>query len=149
MLLGVYSPALVRPIAETLKQRGLQRAMVVHGNGLDEVSVSGKTQCAELLPNGEIREYELSPDDFGLPAFPQESVLGGNPEENRKITEAILRGNGSAAHNAAIAANVAPLLYMNGNVATLAEGAKLALETLASGKAWTRAREIVDFTSGK
>lgn len=149
ILLGVYSPALVRPIAEALRRRGFRRAMVVHGNGLDEVSVSGKTQCAELLPDGEIREYELAPSDFGLPAFPPESVLGGNPEENRKITEAILRGNGTDAHNATIAANVAPLLYMNGNVATLAEGAKLALETLASGKAWERAREITEFTQGK
>lgn len=147
ILLGVYSPALVRPIAETLKRRGLRHAMVVHGNGLDEISVSGKTQCAELLPDGKIREYELSPSDFGVPAFPPESVFGGNPEENRKITEAILRGNGTEAHNAVIAANTAPLLYMNGNVATLAEGAKLALATLASGKAWELAREITRFTN--
>lgn len=146
ILLGVYSPTLVRPIAEVLKHLGYRRAMVVHGNGLDEISVSGKTLVAELFPDGEIREYALSPEDFGLPAFPQESILGGNPEENRSITENILRGNGQPAHNAAIAANAAPLLYMNGNAATLEEGAKIAAEKLASGKVFDLAREIFDFS---
>lgn len=144
-LLGVYSPTLVRPIAETLKELGYRRAMVVHGDGLDEVSVSGKTRVAELR-DGKIADYEISPEDFGIPAFPRESVLGGNPEENRAITESILRGNGSAAHNAAIAVNVAPLLYMNGNAATLKDGAQIALAMLASGEAWKRMREIVEFT---
>ena len=145
-LVGVYAPALVRPIAEALRRLGCRRATVIHGNGLDEFSVSGKTLAAELLPDGEIRESEFSPEDLGLRTFPQESLRGGNPEENRRITENILRGNGTPAQNAAIAANVAPLLRMNGNAATLREGAEIALDMLASGKAWERAQEIVAFT---
>lgn len=146
MLLGVYSPELVRTVAEALKRLGCKRAMVVHGNGLDEISISGKTVVAELRADGSIEEFTLTPETFGLQTFPQESVLGGTPEENRVITENILRGTGTPAHNAAIAANAAPLLYMNGNVKTLAEGAKLALETLASGKAWTLAESVAAFT---
>lgn len=146
MLLGVYAPQLLRPIAETLKRRGLRRALVVHGNGLDEIAPDGKTLCAELCADGRIREFTLEPQDFGLEAFPRESILGGNPEENRRLTEAILRGNGTPAHNAAIAANAAPLLVMNGNAADFAEGARIALETLASGAAFERLREIADFT---
>lgn len=145
-LIGVYAPELLRPMAEVLAKLGYTRATVVHGNGLDEVTLSAPTLVAELAADGTIREYEISPETFGLPSFPIESVLGGNPEENRKITENILRGNGSDAHNAAIAANVAPLLYMNGNAATLKEGAQAALEMIASGKAWTLAQEIISFT---
>lgn len=145
ILLGVFSPALVRPIAEALKRLGYRRATVVHGNGLDEISVSGKTAVAELFPDGTIRESELSPEDFGLPTFPQESILGGNPERNREIAEKILRGNGEPAHNAVIAANVAPLLRMSGKAESLEEGAKLALEMLASGKAWEHTQAIFGF----
>jgi len=146
MLLGVYSPELVRPIAEVLKSLGCHRAMVVHGSGLDEVSISGKTTTAELHEDGTIEEYVLSPESFGLQTFPQESILGGSPEENRKITENILRGKGTPAHNAIVAANAATILYMNGNTKTLADAAKLALETMASGKAWTVAEKVVAFT---
>lgn len=145
ILLGVFSPALVRPIAEALKRLGYRRAMVIHGNGLDEISVCGKTNVAELFPDGAIRESELSPEDFGLPTFPQESILGGNPEQNREIAEKILRGNGAPAHNAVIAANVAPLLLMSGKASSLKEGAKLAVEMLASGRAWEHAQAIFEF----
>lgn len=145
-LIGVYSPTLLRTVAEVLRRLGYTRAMVVHGSGLDEVTLSGTTQVAELAADGSIREYEISPETFGLPTFPLESVLGGDPEENRRITESILRGNGAEAHNAAVAANVAPLLYMNGNAATLREGTQIALEKIASGQAWTLAQQIISFT---
>lgn len=146
MLLGVYSPALVHPIAEALKSLGCHRAMVVHGSGIDEVSISGKTATAELHEDGSITEYELSPESFGLPTFPQESILGGSPEENRAITENILRGKGTQAHNAIVAANAATLIYMNGNAKTLRDAAKIALETIASGKAWDIAEKVIAFT---
>ncbi len=81
MLLGVYSPSLVRPIAEVLRALGVKGAMVVHGSGLDEVALHGETQVAELKGE-EIVEYRLSPADFGVPQATLAELEGGTPAEN-------------------------------------------------------------------
>ena len=132
-LMGVYAPELVRPIAETLLALGLKTGMVVHGAGLDEVAIHGPTQVAEIR-DGEIREYLLTPADFGLETYPVSAIQGGEPEENRAITDAILAGEGTAAHNAAIAANVAPLLVMAGKAPDFKQAAAQVLAKLASGE---------------
>jgi anthranilate phosphoribosyltransferase len=132
-LMGVYAPELVRPIAETLLALGLKTGMVVHGAGLDEVAIHGPTQVAEIR-DGEIREYLLTPADFGLETYPVSAIQGGEPEENRAITDAILAGEGTAAHNAAIAANVAPLLVMAGKAPDFKQAAAQVLAKLSSGE---------------
>ncbi len=131
-LMGVYSPQLLTPIAETLLQLGLERGMVVHGSGLDEIAIHGPTQVAEIR-DGQIRHYELIPADFGLKEHGLDAIRGGEPDENRRLSEALLAGEGTLAQQSAIAINLAPLLLMGGKVATLREGAELALATLASG----------------
>ena len=68
-LMGVYDASLVRPIAETMAKMGLKRAAVVHGSGLDEVAIHGETQVAEII-DGEISEYTLTPEDFGVATYP-------------------------------------------------------------------------------
>ena len=136
-LMGVYSPTLVAPIAETLRQLGLARGMVVHGAGLDEIAIHGVTQVAEIR-DGAIHQYTLSPADFGLQEFALDTIRGGEPEENRAISEAILAGRGSDAQNSAIAINLAPLLVMGGVSQTLKQGAELVLSTLRSGKTLDR-----------
>lgn len=133
-VIGVYSPELVLPIAETLKMLGYQRAAVVHGGGMDEVALHGATQVAELR-DGEITRYQLTPDDFGLSSHPQEALAGGSPEENRDILTRLLQGKGQLAHEEAVAANVALLLKMFGHE-DLRRNAQQALETIRSGKAW-------------
>ena len=140
-LMGVYSAELVRPIAETLQQLGLPRGMVVHGAGLDEIAVHGTTQVADIN-EGQIREYTLTPEDFGLRSHPLEAIRGGEPDENRRISENILQGQGSAAQNAAIALNLAPLLLMANRVGSLAEGAEQVLATLQSGKVLERVSRL-------
>ncbi|AOT08948.1 anthranilate phosphoribosyltransferase [Pseudoalteromonas luteoviolacea] len=132
-LLGVYDPALCRPMAETLKMLGTERAMVVHGAGCDEIALHGTTQVTELK-NGEITEYSLTPADFGLDNYSLEDIAGDTPEYNAQATRDILAGNGKAAHNAAIAANVSALLVMSGKADNLKEGTKQVLDVLASGK---------------
>jgi anthranilate phosphoribosyltransferase len=136
-LMGVYSPALVAPIAETLRQLGLERGMVVHGSGLDEIAIHGSTTVAEII-HGDIRHYTLSPADFGLQEFPLEAIRGGDPEQNRLISETILAGHGSDAQNSAIAINLAPLLVMGGVSADLKQGAERVFATLRSGKTLER-----------
>jgi anthranilate phosphoribosyltransferase len=135
-LIGVYSPELVRPIAETLRTLGYQRAAVVHGGGMDEVAIHAATQVAELK-EGEITTYQLTPQDFGLDNYPIEALLGGEPEENRDILARLLQGNGDPAHEAAVAVNVAMLLRLFGQE-DLKQNAQQALEVIRSGAAYQR-----------
>lgn len=139
-LIGVYGPELVRPIAETLKVLGYQRAAVVHGGGMDEVAIHAPTQVAELR-DGDIETYQLTHRDFGLDSFPIESLLGGNPEENRDILARLLQGNGERAHDAAVAANVAMLLRLFGQE-DLRQNAQQALEMIHSGQAYQRVQAL-------
>lgn len=139
-LIGVYRPELVRPIAETLKVLGYQRAAVVHGGGMDEVAIHAPTQVAELN-NGKIDEYELTHKDFGLDAFPLSALEGGSPEENRDILTALLQGKGQPAHEAAVAANVALLLKLFGQE-DLHQNAQQALAAIHSGQAYQRVTEL-------
>lgn len=135
-LIGVYSPELVLPIAQTLKVLGYQRAAVVHGGGMDEVAIHAPTQIAELN-NGTIERYELAPEDFGLNRYPLHSLQGGAPEENRDILARLLQGKGEPAHAAAVAANVALLLKLHGQE-NLRHNAQQALEMIHSGQAFDR-----------
>ncbi|QHM71155.1 anthranilate phosphoribosyltransferase [Mixta intestinalis] len=135
-VIGVYSPELVLPIAETLRVLGYQRAAVVHGGGMDEIAVHSATQVAELR-DGDITSYQLTPEDFGLPYHPKEALAGGTPEENRDILAQLLQGKGERAHQHAVAANVAMLLKIFGNE-DLRENAQRALSAIASGQAYER-----------
>ena len=140
-LMGVYSEQLLEPIAETLRELGLQKGMVVYGSGLDEIAVHGETQVAEI--HGEhIRYHTLTPADFGLKYYTLEAIRGGDPDENRKITEKLLAGKGTDAQQAAIAINLSPLLVMGGKADDLTQGAELAIETLRSGDALDKVTQL-------
>jgi len=133
-VIGVYSPELVLPVAQTLKVLGYQRAAVVHGGGMDEVALHSATHVAELR-DGDITSYQLTAEDFGLSSHPQEALAGGTPEENRDILARLLQGNGELAHEEAVAANVALLLKIFGHE-DLRQNAQQALETIRSGRAY-------------
>ena len=135
-LIGVYSPELVLPIAETLRVLGYQRAAVVHSGGMDEVSLHAPTLVAELR-NGEILSYQLDAADFGLTPYHQEALAGGTPEENRDILTRLLQGKGEVAHEAAVAANVAMLMRLHGEEDLKANAQKV-LDVLRSGAAYDR-----------
>lgn len=139
-LIGVYRPELVRPIAETLKVLGYQRAAVVHGGGMDEVAIHAPTQVAELN-KGDIATYELTHQDFELESFPLSALAGGTPEENRDILASLLQGKGEPAHEAAVAANVALLLKLFGQE-DLRQNAQQALEVIHSGQAYQRVTDL-------
>ena len=134
ILLGVYHPDLIKPIAETLKMLNYTHAYVVHGAGMDEVAIHGETQVAEVK-NGEIRYFTLTPQDFGLQQYTLKDIEGGTPEMNRDLLLAILQGHGKPAHEAAIAANVAMLISLFGEP-DLKQNAQRAIELMHSGKAY-------------
>lgn len=112
-IVGVYQNSLVRPMAEVLKNLGYLNAAVIHTAGLDEVSLHADTHVAELA-NGDIEEYYLTAKDFGLPVMSIDDIRGGTPAENKILLENILQGQGKAAHENVVAANVALLMRLFG-----------------------------------
>lgn len=133
MMIGVYHPDLVLPFAQTLQLLGYQKAMVVHGSGLDELALHGSSDVAEV--NGDdISQYTLSPADFSLPASPLEAIKGGEPQENKTLIEAVLNGQGQPAHQAAVAMNAGALLKLCGRADDFAAGAEMAMAAMAEQK---------------
>ena len=142
MLLGVYTPELLHPIAQALQLTGVKRAFVVHGSGLDEIALHGDTQVIELK-EGQLIERTISPQDFGLKNYTLEEIKGGTPQENADIIKAILSGKGQEAHNAAVIINCAALLYLHGKASDLTAAAQLAGDVLKSGKGLATLEQLV------
>lgn len=133
-LLGVYSPDWVRPMAETLQRLGIKRAMVVHGSGLDELALHGPSTVAELR-DGELHEYELTPEDFGVPRAEVSELVGGDADFNANILQKILAGKATAPQQHAVALNVAALLHLTGQYPCFKEATTAVLEHMNSGVA--------------
>jgi len=135
---GAFAPQWLRPMAETLARLGTRHAWLVHGDGLDELTVTGPSRVAELR-DGAIREFEVAPEDAGLPRHPAESLRGGEPAENAEALTAMLAG-APGGYRDCVLLNAAAALLVAGRAATLSEGATLAAASVASGAA-TRALE--------
>ncbi|WP_019025953.1 anthranilate phosphoribosyltransferase [Colwellia piezophila] len=146
MLLGVYTPELLMPMAQALQLTGVQRAFVVHGSGLDEIALHGDTQVIEIN-QGELIERTFTPQDFGLNNYALAEIEGGTPQENADIIKAILSGQGQDAHNAAVIINCAALLYLHNKADSLKQAAQLASEVLASGKGLVTLTALVDLSN--
>ncbi|WP_462158542.1 anthranilate phosphoribosyltransferase [Pseudoalteromonas sp. GB56] len=146
-LLGVYDAKLCLPMAKTLQRLGCERAMVVHGAGTDEIALHGTTQVAELK-NGEINEYTLSPEDFGLAKFSLDELAGSGPDYNAQAAKDILAGKGTEAHNAAIIANVAAALVINNKANSFKEAADMVKNVLTSTAAMNTLNAIVEVSHG-
>ena len=146
MLLGVYTPELLMPMAQALQLTGVQRAFVVHGSGLDEIALHGDTQVIEIN-QGELIERTFTPQDFGLNNYALAEIEGGTPQENADIIKAILSGQGQDAHNAAVIINCAALLYLHNKADSLKEAAQLASEVLASGKGLSTLESLVELSN--
>lgn len=138
-LLGVADPKLLRPIAETLRALGVERALVVHGSGLDEVALHGFTRAVSVIGD-ELDELEITPEDAGLARMPLEQIAGGSPQENAQRLRGILSGAGRPADIAVVAMNAGALLMTAAKVADLKEGVGFAMEAMRTG----RARAVLD-----
>lgn len=133
-LTGAFSAALLRPMAETLAALGSERAWLVHGlDGTDELSICGPSKVV-ALDAGEIAEFEVAPEDAGLPRHPFAAILGGTPAENAAAFRALLDGAQSA-YRDAVLLNAAAALLIAGRAAGLAEGVQLAAASIDSGAA--------------
>ncbi|MBW0143975.1 anthranilate phosphoribosyltransferase [Sphingomicrobium clamense] len=146
-LLGVADATMLRRIAAVLQGTGVERALVLHGSGLDEVALHDETR-ALLVIDGEIRELTITPEDAGLERQPLKAVEGGTPAENAERLRALLDGKGAKADADITILNTAALLMTAGKVGDLKEGADLARDTLAAGKAGALLDAYAEATRG-
>ena len=146
-VLGVYSKELVNPMSRVLSNIGVKRGMTVFGmDGLDEISASDKTYVCEFR-DGWFKEYEIEPEDFGYKKCDKSELEGGTPEENAEITRNILNGTLRDGKRNAVCLNAGAAIYVAGKADSIAEGIKIAEETIDSGKAIERMNEIVAFSN--
>ncbi len=142
-LMGVFSESLVGTIAEVLRDTGLKRAAVVCGHGgLDELSLSGATSCAELK-DGAITRSVITPEDCGLKRAPIEAVRGGSAADNARHIKELFSGDEKGPKRDIILLNAGYALYIAEKAATPAEGVKLAAETVDSGAAAKKLDEFI------
>ena len=141
-LLGVYDSYLAEPLAQVLISLGVKRGMVVYGQDkLDEISMSAPTSVCELK-DGWFKSYVIAPEDFGFDRCAKADLTGGTPEENAKITRAILNGEPGHRRNA-ILMNAGAALYIGGRAETMKEGIRLAAELIDSGRALKTLEELI------
>jgi anthranilate phosphoribosyltransferase len=130
-LTGVFSPHWTRPMAETLAALGHEAAWVVHGMGIDELTVAGQNHVTALR-DGAITSFVVEPEDAGLSRAPIEAILGGDAGFNASALEAVLRG-APGPYRDTVLLNAAAALIVAGRVGDLREGVSVASKCIASG----------------
>ena len=132
-LTGVFSPAWTRPMAETLAALGHEAAWLVHGMGLDELTVAGENQVASLR-DGKIETFVVTPEDAGLTRAPIAAIAGGDPIFNAEALLALLHGTKNA-YRDTVLLNAAAALIVSGRATGLRDGANQAARAIDSGAA--------------
>jgi len=150
-LTGAFTSHLLRPMAETLRALGSEKAWLVHGyDGTDELSICGPSYVA-VLANGAVTETTVSPADAGLPDYPFSRILGGEPEENVAKMRAILTGDTSAsvaAYRDAVRLNTAAALVIADRAETLSDGANQAATAMDTGRAMATLEKMAAVSRG-
>lgn len=145
-LLGVYDDYLVEPLAQVLINLGIRRGMVVYGQDkLDEISMSAPTTICEIR-DGWYKSSVIKPEDFGFLRCTREDLRGGTPDENARITLAILNGEKGAKRNAVLM-NAGAALYIGGKAESIADGIELAAEIIDSGRAIETLQRLIEISN--
>jgi len=146
-LVGVFAPEWVRPMAEVLGRLGAERAWVVHGEGLDELTITGPTTVASF-DDGRVETFEVVPEDFGLPRARLEDIRGGEPQDNAAAMRNLLGGAGGPLRDVVLLNSGAALLIA-GRVTTVEAGIELAAEALDSGAARIVLEDLIARTNAR
>lgn len=144
-VMGVYEPRWVPIIGGVLAALGAAHAFVVHGEGLDEIAVTGMTHVCEVKGGG-CERYAMVPEDIGLRRHPEAEIAGGDAERNARILRDVLGGQQGAPRDAVLA-NAAAALVCAGAAATLKEGVRVAERAIDSGAAAEKLARLVAATS--
>jgi len=147
-IIGVWRLEFAEKLARALGELGTERAWVVHGeDGLDEITLAGKTHVAEAQ-NGEMKTFEIGPGDFGFETGSLDHLRGGDAEANAEIVSAVLTGARKDEARALVIMNAAAALFLGGAAADLGEGAKIAADSIDSGAAQHKLELLIEATSG-
>ncbi|MBG56191.1 MAG: anthranilate phosphoribosyltransferase [Deltaproteobacteria bacterium] len=145
-LIGVPNVNLTLKIAQVLKRLGSRRVMVVHGHdGLCELTVTSPTHVAELR-DGNIKEYEVTPEELGLKTGKLEEICINTPQQSAKIMKDIFSGDDKGTAREIALANAAGALVVSGRVENLEEGVDLAAATVDNGKAEAKLNDLIKFS---
>jgi len=160
-VVGVYDPELVPVLARALARMDVERAMVVHGSGLDEIAIHDETTVAEIdgsaersfaedasgdEPRADVTGYTLTPADLGIDQASIDAVAGGSPEENAADMRAIVTGEERGAKRDIILANAGAAIYVAGEAESLEAGVDRAAEAIDSGAAEAKLEELQSAT---
>lgn len=133
-VVGVYDPDLVPLVADVLTRLAVDRALVVHGAGLDEIAVHDETIVAEVS-GSRIEQYRIGPEDLDVETHDIKAIAGGSPEENAADLERIVTGDTTGAKRDIILANAGATIYIAGLAESLEAGVVRARRTIESGDA--------------
>lgn len=148
-LLGVFHPDLVGILTRVLQRLGSHHVMVVHGRngqgGLDEITIAGETQIGELR-HGEVTEYTIKPEDFGMKTAVIETIQAQDSTQSREILMSVLDNQPGPALDVVLL-NAAAAIYVAGMAASLEQGLEKARAAIESGAAKAKLRELVEFSN--
>ncbi len=146
-VIGVFDAAWVEPLAQVLKQLGSRHVLVVHGSdGLDEITISGETQVAELK-EGEVTTYTISPEQFGMSTAPLSELAVENADQSLAVVKGVLESQSGPAQDI-VALNAGAAIYVAGLADSLEGGVTRAQEVIASGSASARLDALVACSNG-
>lgn len=143
-LLGVFDREWTEPLAEVLGRLGADRAWVVHGDGLDEIAISGPTRVA-MLCDGKVTVREIGPEDAGLSWAPRSAIAGGSAEENAAALRRLLDGE-TGAYRDIVLINSAAALIIGGKATDLKEGAGIAATAIDRGDAKAKLHQLISMS---
>ncbi len=147
-VLGVYEPSLTETMARVLKNLGIKKGLVVHGEDtLDEMSITGKTKVTEFKDGG-MKTYLINPEDFGLKRRKFSEIEGGGKKENAEIILEILKGAQGAKRDITVL-NAAAVFMIAGRAKDFNEGIALANQSIDSGKALKKLERLIEFTNAE
>ncbi len=132
-VVGVFAPEWIAPLATALGDLGSERAWVVHGQGMDEITTTGETQVAEYR-DGDVRTFTITPGEVGLPTAQLSDLVGGAPSENAAALRRLLDGE-TGPYRDIVLLNAAAAFVVGGSCETLADGVSLAGQVIDDGRA--------------
>lgn len=148
-VMGVGDPSLMETVVEVLKMLGTRRAMVVHSEGLDEISTMGVTKIMHLNQDRSIKEEELNPEDYGIAIASISELKGGNAKENAVVIKGILEGAETGAKKDIVVLNAAGSILVSSLANSFKEAIELANESIESGKAKEALDKMVEISNSE
>jgi anthranilate phosphoribosyltransferase len=145
-LMGVFDDSLTEPLATVLGKLGCKHAFVVHGNGLDEITIEAETKVSEYK-DGTVRNFTINPADFGIKLASLDEIKGGTPKECAEIIMNILTGKEKGPKRDAVLLNAGASIFVAGKANSIQEGIDIARDSIDSGNAFKKLEALKQFTN--